>query len=225
MDWQLQLITVYVGVCDSWKNGINSIVQRFSNNKRFKFTDQEVASIYVFGVACGLSNVRAIYDYTDRHLREWFPNLGEYKAFSYRLNRISAAFAVLCEKLVLNQEASSPAGARDWVVDSLPIVMAGPRRSGKARVALELASKGYCASKDLYFYGVKLHCVGLLKPGSIPAPSFVGMAPANVNDHTAFEQISANLTAGRVFGDKAYRDTAHAQRLAERQDISIVDTT
>lgn len=222
MDWQLQLITVYVRVCDSWEKGIFETVQRFSNNNRFKLTDQEVATLYLFGVISGFKNVRTVYDYANRHLRQWFPALGEYQAFSYRLNRISSAFSALCENLVINQEVSSVIGLRNWVVDSLPIVMAGPRTSARAKVAPDLADKGYCASKNLYFYGVKLHCVGLLKPNTIPAPSFVGLAPASVNDHNVFEQISTKLTAGRVFADKAYRDAEHQQRLLEKQNIHLL---
>jgi hypothetical protein len=222
MDWQHQLISVYVNVCSSWQKGLYAAVQRISNNNRFKFTDQEVATLYIFGVVSGLTNVRAIYDYAHRHLREWFPTLGTYQAFSYRLNRISASFSLLCEHLVLNEEFSSSDCPRDWVVDSLPIVMAGPRTSGRAKVAAELASKGYCASKKLYFYGVKLHCVGLLKPNTIPAPSFVGLAPANVHDHTVFEQISSTLTIGRIFADKAYGDSDHQKRLFEKQGIHLL---
>jgi hypothetical protein len=63
------------------------------------FTDQEVATLYIFGVVSGLTNVRAIYDYAHRHLREGCPALGTYQAFSYRLNRISASFSLLCEHL------------------------------------------------------------------------------------------------------------------------------
>jgi DDE family transposase len=221
MDWQLQLVTVYFSVCDFWRKGICESVQRFSNNTEFKLTDQEIATLYLFGVASGKSTVRSIYDYADRHLREWFPHLGEYKSFCYRLNRISTAFASLCEAFARQQESADPAGLRDWVVDSLPIIMAGPRRSGRAKVARELADKGFCASKELYFYGVKLHCVGLRRPGTIPFPSFVGMAPASVNDEPVFEQISPELTAGRAFGDKAYGDSGHKRRLSEKQNIAL----
>lgn len=222
MAWQLQLVTVYIVVCDRWKNGINETVQRFSNNNRFRFTDQEVATLYLFGIATGLTSVRGIYDYADRHLRDWFPSLGAYNTFCYRLNRISSAFAILCESLVARQEANLSSSIRDWVVDSLPIIMAGPRRSGRARVAPELADKGFCASKDLYFYGVKLHCVGLLRPSRIPVPSFVGLAPASANDHPIFEQVTDELTSGRVFGDKAYADSTHKTKLWEQQKIRLL---
>lgn len=217
MDWQLQLVTVYLTVCEAWERGARAAVQRFSPNQKPVLTDQEAVTLYLFGVLTGLQTIRQIYDYADRHLRDWFPELREYKAFVYRLNKISPAFSVLCESIIVAQESHDPSLFKDWVVDSLPIILAGPRRSGRARVAKDLADKGFCASKDLYFHGVKLHCIGVLGRHTLPQLSFAGLAPASVSDHVMFEQVSSELTAGRVFADKAYKDKEHTESLATRR--------
>lgn len=217
MDWQIQLVAVYVTVCDAWERGVKFTVQRFSNHRDLPLTDQEAVAVYLFGVITGLRTIKQIYDYADRHLREWFPSLGEYKAFVYRLNKVSPAFSALCESLVVDQENGPVSSLQNWVVDSLPIIMAGPKRSGRAKVAGEFADKGFCASKDLYFYGVKLHCIGSLRQDTLPHLAFVGLAPASANDHTMFEQVSGELTPGRVFADKAYKDKTHAQLLSAKQ--------
>jgi hypothetical protein len=39
-------------------------------------------------------------------------------------------------------------------------VLAGPKRSNQAKVAPEIANKGYCATKSPFYYGVKLHVIG-----------------------------------------------------------------
>jgi hypothetical protein len=219
MDWQSQLISTYLTVCDMWKKGICEAVRRFSNHSDFALADEEVVTLYLFGILSGCTTIRGIYNYADRHLREWFPNLGGYEAFNYRLNKISAGFVGLCEKLVHTRQSVF---TEEWVVDSLPIILAGPKRSGRARVATELADKGFCASKDLYFYGVKLHCVGAIQPSTIPLPCFVGLAPASANDHRMFEQISSELHNGRVFGDKAYADTDHKKQLSQDQNVELL---
>ena len=100
--------------------------------------------------------------------------------------------------------------------------MAGPKRSGRARVATDIADKGFCASKDLYFYGVKIHCVGQLKPGTIPMPSFIGLAPASASDHRMFEQVSTEIFNGKAFGDKAYADADHKTRLEQLQNVQLL---
>jgi hypothetical protein len=221
LDWQLQLVTVYLTVCEAWQRGVGAAVQRFSPNRAPVLTDQEAVTLYLFGVLIGLKTIRQIYDYTDRHLRDWFPALREYKAFVYRLNKASPAFSALCESIIGAQENLNPSLCKNWVVDSFPIIIAGPRRSSKARVARDLADKGFCASKDLYFYGVQLHCVGLLGHHTLPQLAFAGLAPASVNDHVMFKQMSHELTAGRVFADKAYKDKDHAEELGMR-NISLL---
>jgi hypothetical protein len=46
------------------------------------------------------------------------------------------------------------------LVDSMPIVTCkGKNREGK--VAKEITSKGYCSTKDMYYYGMKLHVVDI----------------------------------------------------------------
>jgi hypothetical protein len=221
MDWQSQLITVYVTVCDLWSKGICETARRFSNNKKFDLTDEEVVTLYLFGIMSSRFSILDIYRYADRHLRDWFPSLAGYDAFCYRLNRLSGSFISLVEKLVQSRESGQNISVREWVVDSFPIVLAGPRRSGTARVAEEFCDKGFCSSKDLYFYGVKLHCVATLQSGTIPFPSMLGLAPASANDHRLFEQASGEFFNGRMFGDKAYGVDDHKKQL-EQQNVQLL---
>lgn len=219
MDWQCQLISIYLTVTGYWNKGVSEAVRRHSNHRNFSLTDEEVVTIYLFGITSGNSSVRAIYDYSKRHLQPWFPSLATYEAFSYRLNKISDGFVRLSQELV---KSSKTELLHTWVIDSLPIILAGPRRSGRAKVATDMASKGYCASKDLYFYGVKLHCIGTLRFNTIPVPSYVGLAPAHVNDQSMFELISHELADGRVYADMAYCDSEHTAHLAAYQNVEVL---
>ena len=119
MDWQYQLIALYLTVCDAWKKRIQACVMRHSNNSSFALSDEEIATIYLFGILSGYSSVKDIYCYAKRHLHEWFPQLRGYEAFNYRLNKIDNGFVALCEELVLSR-AKGP--IHDWVIDSLPII-------------------------------------------------------------------------------------------------------
>ena len=219
MDWESQLIATYLIVCEAWQKGICYCVKRYSNNHTPAFTDQEAVSLYLFGIMTGHTTLRGIYNYADRHLRDWFPDLCGYEAFNYRMNILSDGLVALAQCLV--ERAEKPQ-LQNWVVDSLPIVMAGPKRSQRAKVAPELADKGFCASKDLYFYGVKLHFVSQLVKKSIPMPGFVALAPASASDHKMFEQISSELENLKTFADKAYADTEHKKNLQEKQNVELL---
>ena len=182
--------------------GVFDVVQRFSNNSVPKITDEEIVAIYLYSLSVGNYTVELIDAYADRHLREFFPKLAGSNAFRNRLNRLGSAMTELCRNLIEKSDQKFTEIELKWVVDSLPIIMAGPQRSNRAKVASELADKQYCASKDLYFYGVKLHIVGIIRTNIIPTPSFIGMAQASYNDHPVFEAISVELQDGKIFGDK-----------------------
>ena len=159
MDWQSRLIGVYVKTCEFWKQGLSFHVQRMSHNNDFLLTDEEIIAVFLNGIMTGRTQIKSIYNFTVSHLYEWFPHIGTYETFVRRLNQISDAFAGLSEML---SSAHFPGEAQrqQKLVDSMPIVLAKAKRSSRAKVSPENADKGYCGSKDMFYYGVKLHVVG-----------------------------------------------------------------
>ena len=86
------------------------------------------------------------------------------------------------------------------IADSMPIMMAKEKRSSQASVASEFANKGYCSSKGVFFYGVKLHVVGQRRSGTMPVVECAGLTPGSENDLTALRRVlptleGANFTA------------------------------
>lgn len=50
MDWQDQLITIYLYVCKHYRKKLWIYCQRFSNYADLSFTDEEVITLYLFGI-------------------------------------------------------------------------------------------------------------------------------------------------------------------------------
>ena len=76
------------------------------------------------------------------------------------------------------------------VVESMSIMIVQNNRWFKACVSSELVDKsGYCAAKNLYDYGVKLHFLTSYQIGSIPIPKMIGLNHAGVNDGKAYELL------------------------------------
>jgi len=51
------------------------------------------------------------------------------------------------------------------------ITCAGKNKVGK--VATEITSKGYCSTKNMYYFGLKLHVVAFRRKGTIPFPEML----------------------------------------------------
>ena len=50
MDWQIQLITLYEMVCKHYQEGLWIHCQRFSSYCDLSFTDEEVITLFLFGI-------------------------------------------------------------------------------------------------------------------------------------------------------------------------------
>ena len=220
MDWELQLISLYVYICNQYQQHLWVYCQRFSNHAELSFTDEEVLCIYLFGVMEKRREIKEIYKYADRHLRPWFPRLPCYGGFVQRLNRLADVFGPLLESL--QQDFPQTGVLREIrLMDSMPICIAHAKRSSTARVAAQIANKGYCSSKKMYYYGVKVHVLGLRRPAHVPLPDYIGLSPASENDLSAFRQIAPQLQGGEIYLDKAYADQTLRRDTKEHQDLTV----
>ena len=168
-----------------------------------------------------LRPIKDIHSYCQDHFLDCFPDLPSYQAFNYRLNRMGEVFPTLLEEILLNGQQQGI----DFdisLIDSMPIIMANNKRSSTAKVACEFCNKGKCASKNMYYYGAKLHLMGFRRPGSIPYPEYIGLTPASDNDLTAFRTIAPLMKDRKIFADKIYADTMLNQLLEQEQNASVL---
>jgi len=101
------------------------------------------------------------------------------------------------------------------LIDSFPIITCSAKRKGK--VAPELTNKGYCATKELHYYGVKLHAMAFSRVNTIPFPEFIKITPASENDLNAFREILKTTTHRSFIADKAYSDK-ELRKIAKEND-------
>ena len=84
MDWQERLIGLYLYICDHYETHLWVHAQRLSNNDDPKFSDEEVLTLYLFGIMQKCTTIKAIYTYTQDHLHDWFPTLPTYEGYVQR---------------------------------------------------------------------------------------------------------------------------------------------
>lgn len=211
----LSLIALYTQICECYTTELFCEVQRFSNNSCPKFTDEELLTCYLFGLRYEQKyNIRANYDYIVNHWLSWFPDLPSYQAYNARLNRLAPALKRLCN--MWWSSLKLPADQIEIMLgDSCPIITCSAKRTPK--VALELIDKGKCASKSLYYYGVKLHLLGLKREGALPLPQYIEFTPASVFDLTAIRPVLEGIAHIPVYLDKAYADV-NLERVIEKQE-------
>ena len=221
LDWQHTLVRIYLFVCRRYRHRLRACVQRQTGNARPDFTDEEVLTIYLFGLIKKRKTIREIYDYTCDHFLSQFPEMPSYQSYNRRLNRLSAVFAPLVEEALAQVGGEETCKEAVRIADSMPIMMAKEKRSSQATVASEFANKGYCSLKGVFFYGVKLHVVGQRRSGTMPVVECAGLTPGSENDLTALRRVLPTFENGELYGDKAYCDGAMKARLAKEQNLEV----
>jgi hypothetical protein len=214
MTKQIQIINLYCAVCQYYYNTISAECQRFSNNFRPKFTDEECITVYLFGIAEGKFEVKAIYNFIKDYWGDWFPDLPKYQNFNRRINRLAPAFQALYG-LLLSERAINE-NVKSHLLDSMPIIVANQKRSRSAKSAKGLCDKGYCASKGIYYYGVKLHAFGQKRYKTLPKMCMLNVTPASESDITVAKEWLSDVRNLDIFADKIYADASWQEVLAER---------
>jgi len=73
MDWEYNQTRLYVYVSDTYTDTLRPYCLRFSNNINPFFTDEEMITIYLFGVTEGHSQIKKIYGHAKKYLWKFFP--------------------------------------------------------------------------------------------------------------------------------------------------------
>jgi hypothetical protein len=88
-----------------------------------------------------------------------------------------------------------------FIIDSMPLPVCHRKRAWRCQKVRGRAYWGYCASKEDYFFGWKLHLV--CTPQGMPVA--FEMLPASYHDLTPLHELAAELPVGScLLGDKGY---------------------
>jgi len=194
--------------------------ERFSNNCIPCFTDTELFTCAVFTEVLGFHSKKSGFDYIKRHYQSWFPLLPVYEVYSRKLNKFNEAlayiFKVICRRYFpdnINNEA---------VIDTAPIVVCKQQHSAKSRTGKPIVNKGYCASKKMYYAGVKLQVIAGLRTKTLPFPFDYAIESASVHDLDIAKQSLSDYQNLNIYSDKAYIDKDYQLDLFENNHINLI---
>lgn len=216
-DKKSALVSIYLYICDLYESELKYECQRYSNNSKPEFTDQEVMTIYLFTTSQQhYFKVKEIHAFARDYLFSWFPLLPSYQQFNNRLVALNNAFRHLSVNIT---ERFIPDDCDKGVslVDSLPIVTC-KGRNRKGKVARELADKGFCSTKDMFYYGVKLHALGFRRKGYCDTDLNAMEQTDNLTLLTPVKLVKGETETIRM-REQAYRDVLSRAVSAVRQPI------
>nr|WP_251979584.1 transposase [Salinibacter ruber] len=189
-------------------------------------TDEEVLTIYLFGLFKKRETVSDIHEYAKDHFSDWFPDLPTQKSYNRRPGRLSAVFSPPVEKALQKIDGKRAGKTILRIADSMPIMISKGPRASQARVGFEqIADVGYCSSKNTFYHGAKLHVVAERRNDQLPVPKRIGLTSASENDLKALRRVLPTIEDGILCGDKAYCDGPLKERLVEDQNLELLTST
>jgi len=163
--------------------------------------------------------MKTMYEFIKEYWEGWFPELPCYENYVKRVGLLAPAFRILAQALVYEQDID--ASVLEHIIDSLPIIVANERRSGSAKAASEICDKGYCSSKKMYYYGVKLHSLSQKQYHTLPKLALFGVTGASASDITFAKETLGGIRNIDVYGDKIYNDANWFEFMRTRNNVNI----
>lgn len=211
------IIWVYVWVCEQVQAWRAEAPQSRARLRRGGFapalSDEEALCIELCGEMLRLGSDKAIYFHFKTHYQAWFPHLKDRPALVRQLANLWRLKLVLQERLLrahrVHEQPLQP-------VDTMPLPVCAKARSHRDRCFAGIARKGYCAAKDLYYYGFKLG----LRVSEAGLIAHYALVEANTHDCRHLPTLVEGHQ-GLVPVDKGFFDPALWRRLWE-QGIHIV---
>ncbi len=211
------IIHVYCLVCDLYQQ----FQERYCQQRTLRgggfapaLSDQEVITIELCGEYFKQHTDQDIFGYFMAHYRHFFPHLKERTAF------VRQAAALWQVKQFIQQRLVQLAGAcqdQMQVIDTLPLPVCTLTRGCRDRCFVNQADYGYCAAKEMHYYGFKLG-LRIARCGMIVE---FPLLAARAHDIQHLETLVEGFE-GIVPADKGFLDAWRQALLYQRHGVLVV---
>jgi hypothetical protein len=208
------IIFVYCLVCEHFQIITNQLPPLRQRGFPPALTDEEVITIEVCGEYFGLSQDEDIYDYFREHYAHFFPKLRGRTKFIRQAANLWRVKEMIQQRLtVISGQAADPVQP----IDTVPLPVCTYTRAQRDHCFKLIADYGYCAAKDMHYYGFKLG-LRISRAGMI---LHYPLLPARPHDSQLLDDLVAGFE-GVVPADKAFIDSWRQKQIAQKRYVELV---
>lgn len=197
MDRDDFIITVYCLVCDQYQALYAKQPIRHGGFTP-QLTDEEVITLEICGEYFKMNTDQDLFNYFRNHYQTWFPKLRDRSLFVRQAANLWQVKAAIQQRLTqISDQVTDPI----QIIDTMPLPICGYTRSSRDRCFKPDADYGYCAAKDLKYYGFKLG----LRISRVGMITYFPLLPARPHDIHLLDDLVENFV-GVVPADKGFID-------------------
>lgn len=213
MDRDYFIIMVYCLVCEHY---LTIVAEHRLRQRGFApaLTDEEVVTLEICGEYFGFDQDETIYDYFRGHYAHFFPQLRERTLFARQAANLWQVKAMIQQRLtIVSEQAADPI----QLIDTMPLPVCVYTRSKRDHCFKPDADYGYCAAKDLHYYGFKMG----LRLSRIGMVIHYALLPARPHDSQLLDDLLAGFQ-GVAIADKGFIDAVRQKELAAKRAIELI---
>lgn len=213
MDRDDFIIAVYLLVCEHYQ-AIRSQYRLRRGGFAPALTDEEVITMEICGEYFKLDCDKDLYAYFHTHYAHFFPKLRDRSLFVRQAANLWQVKAAIQKRLVtVSGQVNDPV----QVIDTLPLPVCVLTRARRDRCFEFEADFGYCAAKDMHYYGFKLG----LRISRVGMITHYPLLAARPHDIQSLDTLLEGFE-GLAPADKGFIDAYRQALLLERHRIAVV---
>lgn len=192
-------------------------IDRVKQGPKPQYPDSYVISLVIIRLLLGMNSERSFLRHLKNNHEHIFPKLPEQSWFNRKARKLQPVYQSIQQQLAMSHLQDNVR-----IIDSTPVPVLKPYRGNHSpRFARgNKTNYGYCASKQEYYFGVKLSLI--CTPEGVITD--IGIHSANTHDLTALKDMieDIDLADTTLIGDKGYYDGELRTHLDNRAGRLVV---
>lgn len=198
IDFPSLMITVFVLV-DDWYQQQQASVPEYRRGAQTQFSDSEVLTLALLMDYVPFPGETQFLGFIRANYHSWFPQLLTQSQFNRRLRQLDGLIELLRRSWVV---ALGGTEQTHLIVDTKPIPVLGLKRDKTRSDFSGNAAPGYCAARQMYYFGYKLTLLSTWNG----IPIAYDLVPANLDERVAIESVLEMAQGCTIYGDKGFID-------------------
>lgn len=191
------LLTIVYVLVDDWYQAKGQVMLKSKPGVKPSFSDSEMITLMLAQEIIPYPGETQFVEFVRANHRDLFPGLVDQSQFNRRARGLRWVMEALRQDWVARLGVVNPT---KLLVDTKPVPVLGYTRSKKHSDFAGSAAYGYCAARQLHYFGYKLVMLTTLDG----LPLLYDLVPANWEERDAAEVLLQRVQNCDVFGDKGF---------------------
>ncbi|GIK54337.1 MAG: IS982 family transposase [Chloroflexi bacterium] len=196
IDLETLLTILYVWI-DDWYKAYGQVWMGKKAGRQAVFKDSEMLTLMIAQEYIPYPAERQYVGFMRANYRDLFPCLVDQSQFNRRARALGPVLEALRQAWLVEMGVGQ---GQDYLLDTKPVPVMGYKRSKKHSDFAGSAAYGYCASRQLHYFGYKLVMITTLEG----VPVVYDLVPANTDERRAADAVLDKLTHAHVIADKGF---------------------